>query len=138
MWKTRSRVWAQIGPFTYILPPKTADIHCSAVDFALFRKPYVSLNRLAVTTHCSAPSSPLVKIERNEEASTFLAEGGMARLDHTFRQLCESCRMDQRLYASFQAYLKSRSFLIFPRHNSSVLHTLYASSRQTCHLCKYP
>jgi hypothetical protein len=42
MWKTRSRVWAQIGPFTYILPPKTADIYCSAVDFALFRKPYLA------------------------------------------------------------------------------------------------
>jgi hypothetical protein len=35
----------------------------------------ISLDRLAVTTHRLAPSSPLVKIERNGEASTFQAEG---------------------------------------------------------------
>jgi hypothetical protein len=36
---------------------------------------HVSLNRLAVPTYCSAPSSPLVKIERGGETSTFLPEG---------------------------------------------------------------
>jgi hypothetical protein len=35
----------------------------------------ISLDRIAVTTHCSAPSSPLVKIEQIGETSTFLAGG---------------------------------------------------------------
>ena len=41
----------------------------------------VSFDVLAVATHCSAPSSPLVKSGRNGEASTFLAEGVSARPD---------------------------------------------------------
>jgi hypothetical protein len=39
MWKTQGSVWAQNGPFMHILPPKTADIHCAAMDLTLFRKP---------------------------------------------------------------------------------------------------
>jgi hypothetical protein len=35
--------------------------------------PHISLDGLAVATHCSAPSSPLG--DRNGEASTLLAEG---------------------------------------------------------------
>ena len=31
-----------MGPFAYILPPKTAHIHCGANDLAIFRRPYVS------------------------------------------------------------------------------------------------
>jgi hypothetical protein len=43
MWKTPGCFWAQIGPFTHILQPKTADIHCAAVDLPLFRKPYLAM-----------------------------------------------------------------------------------------------
>jgi hypothetical protein len=39
MWKTLGGFWAQMGPFAHILPPKTAHIHCGAVDLALFRRP---------------------------------------------------------------------------------------------------
>jgi hypothetical protein len=42
MWKTLGGFWAQIGPFTHILPPKIAEIHSAAVDLTLFRKPEVS------------------------------------------------------------------------------------------------
>jgi hypothetical protein len=42
MWKTPGRFWAQIGPFAHILQSKTDDIHCGAMDLALFRKPYLS------------------------------------------------------------------------------------------------
>jgi len=41
MWKTPGRFWAQISPFAHILPPKTAEIHCSAMEMALFSKPEV-------------------------------------------------------------------------------------------------
>jgi hypothetical protein len=41
MWKTPGRIWAQIGPFAHILPSKTDDIHCGAMDLTLFRKPYL-------------------------------------------------------------------------------------------------
>jgi hypothetical protein len=41
MWKTPDRFWAQISPFTRILPSETAEIHCTAVDLLLFRKPYL-------------------------------------------------------------------------------------------------
>jgi hypothetical protein len=44
MWKTPGRFWAQISPFAHILPPKTAEIHCSAVDLVLFRKPQIQSN----------------------------------------------------------------------------------------------
>lgn len=36
---TPGRFWAQIGPFSDILAPKTAAILCAAVDLDLFRKP---------------------------------------------------------------------------------------------------
>jgi len=41
MWKTPDRFWAQISPFTHILPSETAKIHCTAVELPLFRKPQV-------------------------------------------------------------------------------------------------
>jgi len=41
---------------------------------------HISLDGLAVTTHRSAPSSPLVKSGRDGEASTFLAEGASSPL----------------------------------------------------------
>jgi hypothetical protein len=37
--KTPGRFWAQIGPISHILESKRPDIHCAAVDQALFRKP---------------------------------------------------------------------------------------------------
>ena len=40
--------------------------------------PHISFESVGVTTHRSAPSSPLEKSDRNGEASTFLAEGGPA------------------------------------------------------------
>jgi hypothetical protein len=48
MWKTPDRFWAEIGPYDHILALKKGQIHCAAVDLALFRKPDVStivLNR---------------------------------------------------------------------------------------------
>jgi len=49
---------------------------------------HVSLDRLAVMTHRSAPSSRLVKSGRYGEASTFLAEGAaatvMEQVENTF------------------------------------------------------
>jgi len=41
MWKTPNRFWAQIGPFEHILASTRGEIHCTAEDLALFRKPYV-------------------------------------------------------------------------------------------------
>ena len=52
MWKTPDRFWAQIGPFEHILALKRGEIHCTAVDLALFRKPFVAdMRRIAVTPH---------------------------------------------------------------------------------------
>ena len=46
---------------------------------------HISLDGLAVATHCSAPSSPLG--DRNGEASTFLAEGDRAHRVHAALEL---------------------------------------------------
>ncbi len=37
---------------------------------------HISFDGLAAATHGSAPSSPLVKVDRDREASSFMAEGG--------------------------------------------------------------
>jgi hypothetical protein len=61
MWKTPDRFWAQISPFTHILPSETAEIHCTAVDLALFRKPDVGEQgaaALLLTSHLSRAVDP--------------------------------------------------------------------------------
>ena len=47
MWKTPDRFWAEIGPYDHILALKKGQIHCAAVDLALFRKPQLGLFALA-------------------------------------------------------------------------------------------
>jgi hypothetical protein len=56
MWKTPGHFWAQIGPFPHILAPKTAEIHCTAVYLALFRKPYVVDEVLRAAVETGAPA----------------------------------------------------------------------------------
>jgi hypothetical protein len=42
MWKSLDRFWAQIDPFEHILASKIADIHCAAMELAIFRMPYLA------------------------------------------------------------------------------------------------
>jgi len=46
MWKTLGGFWAQMGPFAYILPPETAQIHCGVTGLALFRRPHLFITTL--------------------------------------------------------------------------------------------
>jgi transposase len=71
MWKTLGGFWAQMGPFAHILPPKTAHIHCGAVDLALFRRPYVSIEERIPASH------PLRRIRK-------VADQALDRLNPTF------------------------------------------------------
>ena len=70
-------------------PQKGCDVYAQLLGYlshALPRRvthppPQISFHRLVVTTHCSAPSSPLVGgTSQVGEASSFLAEGASAAL----------------------------------------------------------
>ena len=43
MWRTPGSFWAQIGPLSYILAPRTAQSYCGASSLLLFRRPRLSL-----------------------------------------------------------------------------------------------
>jgi hypothetical protein len=53
MWKTPDRFWAEIGPYDHILALKKGQIHCAAVDLALFRKPYLIVVKQNLATQAS-------------------------------------------------------------------------------------
>jgi len=87
--KTRKLVNILSDRYALSLPSIPTSVHDGEVDAELLENlshdlacwlthppSHIRLDRLAVTTHCSAPSSPLVvECGRVGEASSFLAEG---------------------------------------------------------------
>lgn len=91
MWKTPSRFWAQISPFTHNLPSETAEIHCTAVDLPLFRKPHLEGVQSTSTTSrrrlCRVPDEPL----RSTPRGLTVLEGAMQAAEEVLvmRQLMD-------------------------------------------------
>jgi hypothetical protein len=46
MWKTLGGFAAEMSRFAYILPSKTAQIHCGAVGLVFLRRSYIATGRL--------------------------------------------------------------------------------------------